>query len=214
MESLLVAWKHKTTYALSHAILGLSPANYESWFNTEEKKTVLLGVMRELLTRFLEATSKRYKNMALLSDAKLSQPFIEFFYPTNQLSQTHGQRQEYCAMMYFYRSFIAIMQAYISDSHFIFGNKEFSPKFLAMTYLNELESSLFHYITWIEVNQRDNNGYMAVRVIEYYHAEKRRTKFDVLGLLRLYHHVLEFLWNRPLTGDDCLLLNTLAPAQD
>ena len=214
MESLSSAWKYQTTGTLSKAILDLSPVDYEFWFSTAEYKTVLLGVTRELLTRFLEATSKRYKNIGLLSDAKLSQPFIEFFHPTNQSKQTHGQRQEYSAMLYFYRSLIAVMQAYMNDCLFLFHATEFSPKFLPKTYLNELESSLFHYITWIEVNQRDNNGYMAVRVIEYYHAEKRRTKFDVLGLLRLYHHVLEFLWNRPLTGDDYLLLNTLAPAQD
>ena len=209
MDTVDSIWKHLTTGALSKAILDLSPVDYEFWFSTAEYKKVLLGVTRELLTRFLGATSTRPKNMKLLSDAKLSQPFIEFFRPSNNAKQSHAKRHEYSAMLYFYRSFIAILQAYMNDARFLFEAMEFSPKFLPSTYLNELESSLFHYITWIEVNQCDNDGYMALRVIQYYHAERRCFKFDGLGLLTLYQRVLEYLWNRPLQQDDFRLLNAI-----
>lgn len=209
MDSIDSIWKHLTTGSLSKAILDLSPVDYEFWFSTAEYKRVLLGVTRELLTRFLAATSTRPKNMELLSDAKLSQPYIEFFRPSNNAKQTHAQRQEHSAMRYFYRSFIAVLRAYMNDACFLFEAMEFSPKFLSSTCLNELESSFFHYITWIEVNQCDNDSYMAVRVIQYYHAERRCFKFDRLGLLTLYQRVLEFLWNRPLQQDDFGLLNAI-----
>lgn len=209
MDSLGLAWKRYTTFALCKFVLDIQPVCYEAWFRNAEKRTELLGVTRELLTRFLNATSTRSKNMELLSDAKLSQLFIEFFHPSDNTKQTHGQIHEYSAMLYFYRSFIVIMQTYVIDACVLFEAGEFSPKFLPSACLNDLESSFFHYTTWIQVNQCDNDGYMALRVIQDYHAERRCFRFDGLKLLMLYQHVLEYLWNRPLLEDDYLLLNSV-----
>ena len=202
-------WTNFTTGTLCKAILELSPVDYEFWLSTAEYKHVFLVVIRELLTRFLKSTSKRAKDMTLLTDDKLAQPFREFFSPSSNVKETPGQLQERNAMMLFYRSLIAVMQAYVNDSMSIFHVFEFPADFLPKVFLTELESAFFHYITWIEVNQRARTE-MAVRIIEYHRLEKQRYKADTLGLLPLYRRVLELVWDRPLVNDDYHMLDAIS----
>jgi len=201
-----------TTGVLAYAFLDISPVDYGFWLRSPEHSVVFLGVARELLTRFLKCTSSRQKNLDLLTDDILSQPFLDFGQPPALIAmEKNGKMMERAARAQFYRSFISVLQAYVSDSMQIFRVSEFSPSFLPSVFLHHLEAGTLQYITWVEVNAHTGTpGQMATQIMTLYSCEKYRRVPDHLGLLPFYREILEYLWRRPLRDEDYKMLEFMS----
>lgn len=199
------------TGVLTFLVVQISPADYVSWMNTCDNAEFFIEIVRVLVTRFLTFTSDRPKNMGFMTNSKLMAPFLDFCISFNYRTfETTGESHERAARMRFYRAFISLAQVITHDCFYTFNAFEYPLEFVPIVYINEFESALIQYTTWIEVNARITTRYdIAGQIMLAYATERKRGNVDPLGLLPMYRTVLEHLWARPLTLEDFKLLEDI-----